>query len=83
MKNIDNTPLKIAKKFGLNIQNLVNDVDCLSEVSLLNLKRRNPKKYEITMIGLIAKELNIGINDLLYMHQVKKEISQNEHKKTN
>ena len=76
MKNIDNTPLKIAKKFGLDIQDLVSNVDCLGEVSLLNLKRRNPKKYEITMIGLIAKELNIGINDLLYMHQVKKEMGQ-------
>lgn len=76
MKDIENTPLKIAKKFDLNIQSLVNDVDYLSEVSLLNLKRRNPKKYEITMIGLVAKKLNIGINDLLYMHQVKKEMGQ-------
>lgn len=76
MKNIENTPLKIAKKFGLKIENLVNNVECISEASLLNLKRRNPKKYDITMIGLIAKELNIGINDLLYIHQVKKEIGQ-------
>lgn len=74
MKNIENTPLKIAKKFGLDIQSLVNNVDCLSEISLLNLKRRNPKKYEITMIGLIAKELGISMNDLFYMYRIKKEI---------
>lgn len=74
MKNIENTPLKIAKKFGLKIENLVNNVECISEASLLNLKRRNPKKYEITMIGLVAKELNISMNDLLYMYRVKKEI---------
>ena len=74
MKNIENTPLKIAKKFGLDIQSLVNNVDCLSQISLLNLKRRNPKKYEITMIGLVAKELNISMNDLFYMHKVKNEI---------
>ena len=74
MKNIENTPLKIAKKFGLKIENLVNNVECISEVSLLNLKRRNPKKYEITMIGLVAKELNVSMNDLMYIHQLKKEM---------
>ncbi|MFW2610328.1 hypothetical protein [Aliarcobacter butzleri] len=63
---------EIAKKIGAKkTTDLTNDVKNLSASSLNNLKIANPTKYEVVMLGLVAKKLNIGFNDLIFFSEAK------------
>ncbi|MFW2525450.1 hypothetical protein [Aliarcobacter butzleri] len=66
------TPLEIAKKIGAKkTTDLTNSVKNLSGASLNNLKKANPTKYEVVMLGLVVKKLNIGFNDLIFFSEAK------------
>lgn len=67
------TPLEIAKKIGAKkTTNLTNSVKNLSGASLNNLKKANPTKYEVVMLGLVVKKLNINFNDLIFFSEALK-----------
>lgn len=67
------TPPEIAKKIGAKkTTDLTSGVKNLSASSLNNLKISNPTKYEIVMLGLVAKKLNIGLNDLIFFSEALK-----------
>jgi DNA-binding Xre family transcriptional regulator len=60
------TPSQIAPIVGFKRGNdLVLKIKSVSHQSLSNLRKENPEKYEIFMLGLICKKLNIGIDDFL------------------
>ena len=66
------THKEIAQKMGLiKHHDLISGVNNLSSTSLNNLRRANPTKYEIVMLGLIVKQLKINFNDLMFLSQAK------------
>ena len=50
----------------------------ISEQSLSQIKRNNPKRYEIIKIEIILKHFGVGVRDLLELLQDKKMIESQE-----
>lgn len=68
------TPSEIAPIIGFKRGNdLVPKIKSLSAQSLSMLKNENPEKYEVFMLGLICKKMNIGISDILDLKKLKEE----------
>jgi len=69
------TPHRIFKKYNIDLKKSLENLKYITVGSLTNMRKRNLKKYEITVIGLLAKELNITMDDIFYMAYVKNEIT--------
>lgn len=67
------TPTQVAKMYNISLDDLISDIDNLSHTSLLNLRRTNPKKYEVTVLGLVSNNYKISLDDLVVLKE-KKEI---------
>ncbi|MDX9901434.1 MAG: hypothetical protein RBT22_08085 [Aliarcobacter sp.] len=66
------SPTEIAKAIGeKKSTDLIGDIDNISISSLIGLKKTNPNKYEIVILGLITKKLNINIDDLIFLSERK------------
>ena len=66
------SPTEIAKAIGgKKSTDLIGDINNISVHSLISLKKTNPTKYEVVTLGLIAKKLDLNVNDLLYLRDLK------------
>jgi hypothetical protein len=66
------SPTEIAKAIGeKKSTDLIGDIDNISISSLIGLKKTNPNKYEVVILGLITKKLNINIDDLIFLSERK------------
>lgn len=66
------SPTEIAKVIGeKKSTDLIGDIDNISISSLIGLKKTNPNKYEVVILGLITKKLNINIDDLIFLSELK------------
>lgn len=66
------SPTEIAKAIGgKKSTDLIGDANNISVHSLISLKKTNPSKYEVVTLGLIAKKLDLNVNDLLYLRDLK------------
>ena len=66
------SPTEIAKAIGeKKSTDLIGDIDNISISSLIGLKKTNPNKYEVVILGLITKKLNINVDDLLFLSERK------------
>ena len=68
------TPSEIAPIIGLKRANdLIPKIKSVTHQSLSMLKNHNPEKYEVFMLGLICKKMNLGINDILDLKKLKEQ----------
>lgn len=66
------SPTEIAKAIGeKKSTDLIGDINNISISSLIGLKKTNPNKYEVVILGLITKKLNINVDDLIYLSERK------------
>ncbi len=66
------SPTEIAKAIGeKKSTDLIGDIDNISISSLIGLKKTNPNKYEVVILGLITKKLNINVDDLIFLSERK------------
>lgn len=66
------SPTEIAKAIGeKKSTDLIGDIDNISISSLIGLKKTNPNKYEVVILGLITKKLNIKVDDLIFLSERK------------
>ena len=66
------SPTEIAKAIGeKKSTDLIGDIDNISISSLIGLKKTNPNKYEVVILGLITKKLNINVDDLIFLSELK------------
>lgn len=66
------SPTQIATSIGgKKSTDLIGDINNISVQSLISLKKTNPSKYEVVALGLIAKKLDVNVNDLLYLRDLK------------
>ena len=69
---------EIKKELGIkSIKGMLQDVG-ISEANLSQIKRNNPKRYEIIKIEIILKHFGVGVRDLLELLQDKKMIESQE-----
>jgi hypothetical protein len=71
-------PKDIAKLLGTTVEEMLSDVDKTSSASLSELAKKNPKKYEINMLGIVAKNLNISVEELIKYSELKDAIKNQE-----
>lgn len=66
------SPTEIAKAIGeKKSTDLIGDINNISISSLIGLKKTNPNKYEVVILGLITKKLNINVDDLIFLSERK------------
>lgn len=71
------SPTEIAKAIGeKKSTDLIGDIDNISISSLIGLKKTNPNKYEVVILGLITKKLNINVDDLIFLSELNKNNSE-------
>lgn len=74
------SPTEIAKAIGeKKSTDLIGDIDNISISSLIGLKKTNPNKYEVVILGLITKKLNINVDDLIFLSELNKNNSEKSH----
>ena len=61
---------QIVDSVGLSVKKLIGNIDNISYSSLLSLKKNNPKKFNMYMLGLIAIELKLDAVDLLELKKI-------------
>ncbi len=67
------TPSKIAKRINVSVNDLISSIDNVSHSGLNNLRKANPKKYRVVVLGLISNAYDLDLNDLMALKE-KKEI---------
>lgn len=66
------SPTEIAKAIGeKKSTDLIGNANNITVQSLSNLKKTNPNKYEVVVLGLVAKKLNINVDDLIFLNEFK------------
>lgn len=66
------SPTEIAKAIGeKKSTDLIGNANNITVQSLSNLKKANPNKYEVVILGLIVKKLNINVDDLIFLNEFK------------
>ena len=53
------------------VRDLIGNANNITVQSLSNLKKTNPNKYEVVVLGLVAKKLNINVDDLIFLNEFK------------
>ncbi len=75
MQEISLVDLKqIAKALGFRngLDLIGRDVPNLTTASLNNMKKNNPRKYELLIFGFCCERLNLSIQDLVQVAEKKK-----------
>lgn len=72
-KHLLPTPSKVAKRVNIPVADLISTVGNISHSSLNNLRKANPEKYAVIILGLLSKNYDLDINDLMILKE-KKEI---------
>ena len=64
-------PKDIAKLLGKSVEEMLEVIDNTSSGSLSELAKSNPNKYEVMMLGIAAKNLNITVKELVKWVELK------------
>lgn len=64
-------PKDIAKLLGKSVEEMLEVIDNTSSGSLSELAKSNPNKYEVMMLGIAAKNLNITVEELVKWVELK------------
>lgn len=67
-------PIDIAKKLGITVAEFVDGIDNTSSQQLAELRKNNPNKYELQILGIVCKKLNLDIDELIKYSELKKTI---------
>jgi len=70
-------PKDIAKLLGITVEDMLSNIDNTSSASLSDLSKNNPNKYDVTMLGIVCKNLNLDISELIKYSELK-EIIKNQ-----
>lgn len=67
-------PIDIAKKLGITVAEFVDGIDNTSSQQLAELRKSNPNKYELQILGIVCKKLDLDIDELIKYSELKKTI---------